>query len=264
MNQFELAGRMKSLNVYMDARCRADGLRQYRLDAAPFGSAYVSISVAEQGPYASSNFNRVHLCGAEEGLTADGMARIADLFRQTGVKRFYVWLSPGPRMEIVRGWLNDAGMTRRPHVSYPTLARDAVMKSRAAGRVDARAMDGSEAARLAERHEGIAWPDYLRSAGAPGFHHFMAFDGGRPIATAVLCILDDLGYLGTALTAEPFRGRGAQQALIARRMETAATLGCRILVSETLSFLEVSLGNLQKAGFKAIFEKEVYEANLQA
>jgi hypothetical protein len=52
MNQFELAGRMKSLNVYMDARCRADGLRQYRLDAAPFGSAYVSISVAEQGPHA--------------------------------------------------------------------------------------------------------------------------------------------------------------------------------------------------------------------
>jgi hypothetical protein len=141
------------------------------------------------------------------------MARIADLFRQTGVERFYVWLSPGPRMEIVRGWLTDAGMTRRPHVSYPTLARAAVMKSRAAGRVDAREMDGSEAARLAERHEGIAWPDYLRSAGAPGFHHFMAFDGGRPIATAVLCILDDLGYLGTALTAEPFRGRGAQQAI---------------------------------------------------
>jgi hypothetical protein len=90
MEEFKLAGLVKRLNVYMDARCRADGSRQYCLDSAPFGSAYVSISVAEQGPYASSNFNRVHLCGAEEVLTADGLARTADLFRQAGVERFYV------------------------------------------------------------------------------------------------------------------------------------------------------------------------------
>jgi hypothetical protein len=62
----------------------------------------------------------------------------------------------------------------------------------------------------------------------------------------------------------PSAAAALNKQLIARRMETAATLGCRILVSETLSFLEVSLGNLQKAGFKAIFEKEVYEANLRA
>jgi hypothetical protein len=134
----------------MVARCRADGLRQYCLDSAPFSPAYVTISVAEQGPHAPSDFNRVHLCGAEEVLTADGLARTADLFRQAGVERFYVWHSPGPRMEVVRGWLTDAGMTRRPHVSYLTLARAAVTQSRAAGRVDAREMDGSEAARLAE------------------------------------------------------------------------------------------------------------------
>jgi GNAT superfamily N-acetyltransferase len=264
MDQLQLAELMKRLNVHMDARCRADGLKQHRFDAAPFGSAYVTISLAEQGPYASSNFNRVHLCGAEEGLTADGMACIADRCRQAGVERFYVWLSPGPRMQVVRGWLTDAGMTRHPHVSYPTLVRDASIPSGTTGLVEAREMDAGEAARLAERHEGIAWPDYLRSAGAAGFHHFMAFDGGRPIATAVLCVFDGLGYLGTALTAEPFRGRGAQQALIAKRIETAASLGCQILVSETLSFLKVSLGNLQKAGFKMIFEKEVYEAKLQA
>jgi GNAT superfamily N-acetyltransferase len=191
-------------------------------------------------------------------LTAAGLARFADFFRPAAVSRFYVWLSPGPRMEIVRGWLSDAGMTRRTYVSYPTLARDAAMPSRGAGRVEARKLEGAEAMRLAERYEGVAWPDYMRSAGAPGFHHFMAFDGGRPIATALLCVLDDLGYLGAALTAEPFRGRGAQQALIAKRLETAAALGCRIVVSETLSFLEVSLGNLQKAGFKTVFEKEVY------
>jgi GNAT superfamily N-acetyltransferase len=262
MDQFQLAGLMKRLNVHMDARCRADGLKQHRFDAAPFGSAYVTISLAEQGPYASSNFNRVHLCGAEEGLTADGMARIADLFSQAGVERYFVWLSPGPRMEVVRGWLIDAGMTRRLHVSYPTLVRGASILPGTTRALEAREMGAGEATLLAERHEGIAWPDYLRSAGALGFHHFVAFDGGRPIATAVLCVFDGLGYLGAALTAEAFRGRGAQRALIAKRIETAAALGCQILVCETLSMLEVSLGNLQKAGFRVMFEKDVYEAKL--
>src|SRR4030095_7432839 len=114
------------------------------------------------------NFNRVHLYGAEQGLTAHGMARIADLFRQAGVKKFYVWLSPGPGIDAVRGWLTDAGMTRRQYVRYPTLMRDVVMSPRAGSRIEAREVDATEAVRLAERHEGIAWPDYLRSAGAPG------------------------------------------------------------------------------------------------
>ena len=201
----ELAGLIKNLTIHMDARCRAAGLSQLRLDAAPFGSAYVSISLAEQGPHASSNFNRVHLSGAEHGLTADGMARIADLFRQAGVKKFYVWLSPGPRIDAVRGWLSDAGMARVQYVRYPTLVRDAVMPSRTASRIEVREMDPTEAVSLAERHGGIAWPDYRRSAGAPGFHHFMAFDGGTPIASAILCVMGDLGYLGAALTGEPFR-----------------------------------------------------------
>jgi hypothetical protein len=97
------------------------------------------------GPYASSNFNRVHLCGAEEGLTADGMACIANLFRQAGVERFYVWLSPGPCMEVVRGWLTDAGMTRRPHVGYPTLVRNASIPSGTTGLVEASVARMSEA-----------------------------------------------------------------------------------------------------------------------
>src|SRR5262245_6164257 len=137
MDPVELAVLVKKLNIHMDASCRAVGLRQLRLDAAPFGSAYVSISLAEQGPYASSNFNRVHLCGAEQGLTADGMARFADLFRQAGVKKFYVWLSPGPRIDAVRGWLTDAGMTRIRRVTYPTLMPDVIMPSRAASRLEA-------------------------------------------------------------------------------------------------------------------------------
>ena len=89
----------------------------------------------------------------------------------------------------------------------------------------------------------------------------MAFDGGEPVAIAALCIFEDIGYLMAAATAESHRKRGAQQALIAKRVERAEQLGCSIQVSETLYMLEHSYRNLQRAGFREVYEKEVYEWN---
>lgn len=70
--------------------------------------------------------------------------------------------------------------------------------------------------------------------------------------------LDEIAYLLSAATSEADRKRGAQQALIAARLARARQLGCAIQVSETLSILEHSLRNLQRAGFREIYEKEVY------
>jgi GNAT superfamily N-acetyltransferase len=89
----------------------------------------------------------------------------------------------------------------------------------------------------------------------------MAFDGTRPVAVAALCVLEDLGYLTAAATAESHRKRGAQQALIAKRVERAEQIGCSTLVSETLYMLEHSFRNLRRAGFQEVYAKEVYEWN---
>ena len=42
------------------------------------------------------------------------------------------------------------------------------------------------------------------------------------------------------------------------RLARAEQLGCVIQVSETLNILEHSLRNLQRAGFREVYEKEVY------
>ena len=63
--------------------------------------------------------------------------------------------------------------------------------------------------------------------------------------------------MGMALTVGPFRRRGAQSALIAQRIKKAVEVGCKIVVSETLSIAKRSLSNLQKAGFEVAYEKEV-------
>jgi hypothetical protein len=258
MDRFSLAKTMKEVTRRTDACWRpAEGV-QHQFAGAPFGSAYVCISPGEQGEFASSNHNRLHLCGAEPGLTADGMAGLQKLFADAGIGRYFVWISPGPNIEVVRRWLADAGFRRRPYVHYLTLAQEARQTVPAATGFDVREVDAQEVERLSGKLDGVIWPEYLRSLGAPGVHHFMAFEGERPVASAMLCAFKGLGYLSMALTAEPFRRRGAQSALIAERMRTAVAVGCKIVVSETLSILEHSLGNLRKAGFEVAYEDEVY------
>jgi GNAT superfamily N-acetyltransferase len=89
----------------------------------------------------------------------------------------------------------------------------------------------------------------------------MAFDDARPVAIATLCVFEGLGYLMAAATAESHRRRGAQQALIAKRIQRAEQIGCAMQVSETLYMIEHSYRNLQRAGFQEVYEKEVYEWN---
>jgi hypothetical protein len=92
----------------------------------------------------------------------------------------------------------------------------------------------------------------------------MAFDGARPVAVAALCVFEDIGYLTGAGTAAGHRQRGAQQALIARRIDKAEEIGSATLVSETLTMLEHSHRNLQRAGFRDAYDKEVYAWGAEA
>ena len=259
MDKFDLARTIKRLRDWMDSRSGRAGLVQHRFESAPFGTAYACLLPGDDHPHPSSNHNRVHLCGAEGGLTREGVRRLAGLFDEAGVGRFFFWLSPGPDRESVRGWLLEAGLSRFPYVAYPTLVRGADESAPVETDLEVRELAVGEAAGFADGLGDAAWPEYLPSIGAPGFFHFMAFDRRRPVASAVLCVSGELGYLGMARTAEPDRRRGAQRALIAGRIEKARALGCRTLASETLSILTTSLGNLQKAGFQPAYEKEVYE-----
>jgi hypothetical protein len=261
MDQFALALKMKRLSAWLDARCEPDNLVCRQFDEPPFGQCYVTIDPERQGPFASINMNRVYLCGAENGLTSQGIAQLIELFASKNVKRFFVWLGPGPRMEAARDWLETEGLSRIRRTGYPTLWRrdGSVVPFRTDLEVREVSVDEVVAAR--DQLDDTMWPGYLRSAGKQNFFHYMAFDGARPVAIAALCVFEDIGYLMAAATNAHDRQRGAQQALIARRIARAEQMGCSIQVSETLYMLEHSLRNLQRAGFEQAYEKEVFEWN---
>jgi GNAT superfamily N-acetyltransferase len=259
MDKISLSLKMKRLAQWLDGRCQPDSLIRKQFHGAPFGSCYLTIDPARQGPFASANLNRVYLCGTETGMDFDSIGHLIDLFTAEGVKRFFVWLSPGPDMDVVRRWLEGSGLSRIRRTGYPTLCRSHASPVQFRTDLEVREVSVDEIEDARDRLGDTLWPEYARSAGKQDFFHYMAFDGGRPVAIAALCIFEDLGYLMAAATAETHRKRGAQQALIARRIERAEQIGCSMQVSETLYMLEHSYRNLQRAGFEEVYEKEVYE-----
>jgi GNAT superfamily N-acetyltransferase len=258
MDEIALSLKMQRLVPWLDGNCQPDHVARRQFDAPPFGHCYLTIDTERQGPLASFNFNRVYLCGRQAGMESGNVVQWIELFAASNVKKFFVWLSPGPDMDAVRGWLEASGFTQVPHVSYPTLVRTSGKPPRFSTELEVRevGVDDIEAAR--DQLGEAVWPGYVRSAGKDGFFHYMAFDGKRPVATAALAVFEGFGYLLSAATREADRKRGAQQALIAKRIERAEQSGCSLIVSETLSILEHSLRNLQRAGFRQAYEKEVY------
>jgi GNAT superfamily N-acetyltransferase len=261
MDKFVLSLKMKKLTAWLDGRCQPKTLARRQFEGPPFGSCYVTIDPGRQAAFASANMNRVYLCGTEPGMESGSINRLIELFTEAGVKRFFVWLSPGPEMDVVRGWLEAAGLCRIRRTGYPTLCREGGLPLEFSTDLEIREVSLDEIDDAREELGETMWPEFARSAGKAGFHHFMAFDRTRPVAIAALCVFQDLGYLMAAATAETHRKRGLQQALIAKRVERAEQIGCRALVSETLYVLEHSYRNLRRAGFEEAYEKELYEWN---
>ena len=102
-------------------------------------------------------------------------------------------------------------------------------------------------------------------AGHPDWHCFIAYDGGEPVGGGMLYAHDDAGWLGVASTRVDYRGRGAQSALLAARIERAAKLGLRLLVTETGAAEGAEPGtsyrNILRAGFEPVYVRPNYTAS---
>jgi hypothetical protein len=99
--------------------------------------------------------------------------------------------------------------------------------------------------------EGLApWSAAL--VGRPGWRCYLACDGEVPVGTAALHLMrGGIAWLGAAATLPTQRRRGAQRALIARRIADASGAGATLLVSETAAAPDnPSLRNLLAAGFR--------------
>ncbi|WP_051798865.1 GNAT family N-acetyltransferase [Catenuloplanes japonicus] len=92
----------------------------------------------------------------------------------------------------------------------------------------------------------------------PRSRQFAAWDGDEIVAVGLVFADRDAAVLKGGVTLPSHRGRGAQSALIAARIEAAREAGCRWVVSETSQPAagehHTSLSNLERAGFVRVYD----------
>lgn len=71
------------------------------------------------------------------------------------------------------------------------------------------------------------------TAGQPGWDSWVAFEGEEPVGAALAYIEPPFAWCGWDATRPAHRGKRAQQALIAARLEAAYDAGCDFVTSET-------------------------------
>ena len=119
MDPKALAFRVRRLQSWMESRVSSPTWSSQQFDRPPFGHAEVTIDAASNSPAASFNRNRICLCGSEGGLTRDGLTEMIRLFDAQRVKRFFVWLSPGPLSKSCVNGSQHSGSSKCPGLAIP-------------------------------------------------------------------------------------------------------------------------------------------------
>lgn len=211
--------------------------------------------------------NRVLGLGIATPPDEGDVERLVENYARAGACRFFAQLSPTTYDPELIDLLQARGF--RHYNNWVKLERDvAVEPPEVETDLSVREI-GAEGARdfgdIIVRC--FRWPGELGGwasalVGREGWHHYMAFEGERPVATGALFVAGEHAWIDFAATLPEYRNRGAQRALLARRMRDAGRLGCRTLVveaaEETSQRRSPSLNNLLGFGFRVAYVRPNY------
>ena len=100
------------------------------------------------------------------------------------------------------------------------------------------------------------------SANSKSASPFIAEIEDKPIATGTLFICEDVGELGGASTMSEYRRQGAQNALLAARLNYARERGCKIAMMGALPGSQ-SQRNAEKNGFRIAYTRTKWQLKKQ-
>lgn len=179
---------------------------------------------------------------------------------------YAVPVAPHSQPSALASWLERRGFTRgyawmkfrRPCDGLPQAVSD--LEIRVIGREL-----GGEFGRVVAEGFGLLpalapWVGAL--AGRPNWVCVMAFAVATPVAAGAVYVNGEYAWLGLGATLASHRRRGAQGALLARRLSEAAARGARVAVTETGKRLpdkpSSSYRNILRAGFEEMYLRQNY------
>ena len=187
------------------------------------GSTAVRGGVCIHSPLPLLIVNRV-VCVTDE-LDLD---EVADAFEQP-----YLVCVP-PWVESLDAELGERGYTQADSWAKLTRGNHPAQPAASTLRIE-RTTDGTVFGATAAEGFGAPPEAFGRFAvlERPGFAGFVAWSGDEPAACGAVLVDGAHGWFGVAATRPAFRGQGAQQALIAARIEHARAAGATTLSVET-------------------------------
>lgn len=211
-------------------------------------------------------FNRVVGLGLHEPATEAMLDDVVAMYREAGVTKYIVQISPAAQPAELPAWLEARGLSARdnwakvyrPATAPPEVSTD--LRIECIGREYAETF--AQVACTAFGMPLALSPMLVATIGRPGWRHYLAFDGNEPVATGALYAQGSVGWLGVGSTLPTHRRRGGQGALMARRIRDGVALGCTWLVTETGEDVPArpnpSYHNMLRTGFALAYQRSNY------
>jgi len=207
-------------------------------------------------------FNRVIGLGNRAQSSAQEVAAISRIFRDEGVRNWWVHATPGPNFDALCALLAERGFTVPARKAWAKMWRDASSAPRVetsaridtAGSEDAAAVGEVLGAAFGMPPVGAAW--LAAMVGRRGWITRVARLDGRIVGAGMLHRQDDIGWLGVGGVHSDARRARVHRALMAARIEDAIALGCAQVVTETGEPSgdepNPSLRNMEACGFRRL------------
>jgi GNAT superfamily N-acetyltransferase len=210
----------------------------------------------------SALFNRVLGLGLERPATEEALDRIVSFFGER--VGWAIALAPQAEPAELPAWLERRGFTSGYGWTKFTRPAGGAPQSATELRVERVEVGGAFAEAFVR---GYGTPDFFadwvaRLPGRPGWHCFVAFDGADAAGVGALYVTGTVGWLGIAATVPEHRRKGAQNAILAARIDAAASAGCDVVSTETGEPRGGEPGgswrNISRAGFEPQYVRPNY------
>jgi GNAT superfamily N-acetyltransferase len=214
--------------------------------------------------------NRLIGLGLRGSPSDSALAGVLNALERTGSPRCFVPLAPTNGHENLGSRIERLGL--RHYNNWVRLRRDlddlTDLPTAPSTPLDVRRVDSSDAhafghlvATAFDYPPAIA-PLAAQPIGRPRWYHYLAFEGHAPVASGAMYVTGQAAWFGFAATDATHRRRGAQQALIVRRLKDAASAGCRWVSVETAEDTVTrdapSFRNLSRLGFEVAYRRPNY------
>lgn len=208
--------------------------------------------------------NRVFAVGLDAPMSAEVLDAAVEFLRAGGGDTLLVQHPPVLETPELLELLGARGFTRGG--TWAKMLRPVGDPPEAPTDLRIAEVDADEAARFGEvEAEGMEMPPFMaswcaRQVSAPGWRAYAAYDGDEMVAVGCLFRDGEVGQLSGAATLPSHRGRGAQLALMARRIADARDMGLRWIGAETGSETAAdpnpSLHNMRRAGLVELYPRQ--------